>query len=47
MSTVASARLRKTDWTVRDVEIDVARRLVESEHYAKDARRPLLREATA
>src|ERR1017187_8562735 len=37
MNLVAENRLRKTDWTVRDVEIDVARRLVEAEHYAAGA----------
>lgn len=30
-------RLRKEDWEVRPVSIDVARRLVESHHYAKGA----------
>ena len=30
-------RLRKSEWTVRDVDISVARRLVESEHYAAGA----------
>lgn len=30
-------RLKKSDWTVRDVEIDVARRMVEKYHYAAGA----------
>ncbi len=30
-------RLRKADWTVRDVEIPVARRMVERHHYAAGA----------
>lgn len=30
-------RLRKSEWTVRDVEIDVARRIVEKYHYAAGA----------
>lgn len=32
-----SERLCKKEWEVRDVDIDVARRLVESEHYAMGA----------
>ncbi len=32
-----NGRLRKADWTVRDVDIAVARRLVEIEHYAAGA----------
>lgn len=34
---MADVRLRKNEWTVRDVDISVARRLVESEHYAAGA----------
>lgn len=30
-------RLRSAEWTVRDVSISVARRLIESEHYARGA----------
>src|SRR6185369_73705 len=30
-------RLRKSDWTVRDVDISVARRMVEKYHYAAGA----------
>ena len=30
-------RLRKADWTVRDIEIGVARRMVEKYHYAAGA----------
>lgn len=37
MTTAAENRLRKNEWTVRDVEIAVARRLVEAEHYAAGA----------
>lgn len=32
-----TARLRKLEWTVRDINIDFARRLVVSEYYAKGA----------
>lgn len=30
-------RLRKSDWVVADCDIDVARRIVEAEHYARGA----------
>jgi hypothetical protein len=37
MTTSGENRLRKSDWTVRDVEISVARRMVEKYHYARGA----------
>jgi hypothetical protein len=37
MTTSTENRLRKSDWTVRDIEIAVARRMVEKYHYAAGA----------
>lgn len=34
---VLTGRLRKSEWVVRDINIDFARRLVEREHYAAGA----------
>ena len=37
MGLTYSDRIRKTDWEVRPVAIDIARRLVEAHHYARGA----------